>query len=104
MLLFGLTTTAMKGNLLTILDILFHRLRHDFALVRITNVELERGFQKLGLQRCDMKKICCLVAADGVVDVLEFMRTFSWHDVQNVEKAVYEAKLQVIRRNFFLYL
>jgi hypothetical protein len=64
-------------------------------------VELERGFQKLGLQRCDMKKICCLVAADGVVDVLEFMRTFSWHDVQNVEKAVYEAKLQVIDTTYF---
>jgi hypothetical protein len=56
---------------------------------------LERGFKKLGLHKCDMKKICCLVAADGVVDVLEFMRTFSWHDVQNVEKALYEAKLQV---------
>ena len=62
---------------------------------RITNVELERGFHKLGLHSCDLKKICCLVAADGVVDVVEFMRTFSWHDVHDVQKAVNEAKLQV---------
>ena len=71
-------------------------------MCRITNVELERGFERLGLQRCNMKKVCCLVAADGIVDVVEFMRTFSWHDVHNVEKSIYEAKLQVHVRQVFI--
>ena len=59
---------------------------------RITNVELERGLERLGLKAINMKKICLIVAADGVVDVLEFLRTFSWHDVRDVNQAVHEAK------------
>jgi hypothetical protein len=37
---------------------------------------------------CDIKKLGAAVAADGVVDVFEFLRLYSWRDVPNIEQAL----------------
>lgn len=44
-----------------------------------------------------ISKLSAIVAADGVVDVVEFLRTFAWHDIRNIDHALQESKLQVSR-------
>ena len=41
---------------------------------------------------CDIKKLGAAVAADGVVDIFEFLRLFSWRDVPNIEQALLDTR------------
>lgn len=60
----------------------------------ITKVEFARGLQRVGLVGADINKLSAMVAADGIIDVLEFIRLFAWHDVRQVDKSIAEAKIK----------
>jgi len=40
------------------------------------------------------KVAAVLAGSDSMIDCLEFLRAFAWHDVHNIEEELYEAKLQ----------
>lgn len=64
----------------------------------ITKVEFGRGLQRIGITGGNIGKLSAMVAADGLIDVMEFLRLFAWHDVRYVDKAITDAKLQVCVR------
>jgi hypothetical protein len=59
----------------------------------ISTVELAHGFKRMGIV-CDMKKLGSAVAADGMVDMIEFMRLFAWQDVPNIEQALRKTRFR----------
>lgn len=61
---------------------------------RLTRTEFLRGMIRVGCQAVGISKLSAIVAADGVVDVVEFLRTFAWHDIRNIDHALQESKLQ----------
>src|SRR6056300_1495530 len=79
---------------------LFDTVRDAFVYIdndgndSITKVEFARGLQRVGLVGADINKLSAMVAADGIIDVLEFIRLFAWHDVRQVDKSIAEAKIK----------
>jgi len=79
---------------------LFDKVQDAFVYIdndgndQLTKVEFARGLQRLGITGASIGKLSAMVAADGLVDVLEFMRLFAWHDVRHVDKAIAESKIQ----------
>lgn len=54
----------------------------------ISTVELGHGFKRMGLTGLDMKQLGAAVAADGNVDIFEFMRLYAWEDIVHLDKAL----------------
>jgi len=42
-----------------------------------------------------MKELGADVAGDGQIDLMEFLRLFSWHDIDDVSQAISASRLKV---------
>ena len=58
----------------------------------ITIVELGHGLKRMGITGLDMKALGAAIAADGLVDLYEFLRLYCWEEIPNVEKALKVAR------------
>jgi len=63
----------------------------------ITKAELIRGFERIGIVGKRMNHLCVMAAADDLITSMEFLRLFSWHNVDDVSPVLAKAKLN--RRN-----
>lgn len=83
------------------LKMLFDTVQDAFVFIdndgndNITKVEFARGLQRCGIIGGSISKLSAMVAADGIIDVLEFMRLFAWQDVRHVDKSIAIAKVSV---------